>query len=104
MGFDTEPTFYEKTAISDLQGAWMVIRETVVRYFGFPGSDRVVFQIDEAMSWEVVRDLNRMRPIITVIDNIVKQAGAPDEISQCVEDVRETYADALEAIKEGEAR
>ena len=104
MSFYTEPAHNEKTAISDLQGAWICLRNEVVQNFGFPGSERLIFHIDEAMSWECVRDLGLMRPLIILIDNIVKQSGAPAEIGQCVEGVRETYADTLMAIKEGEAR
>jgi hypothetical protein len=29
MGFYTEPTFYQKTILSDLQGAWQCLREEV---------------------------------------------------------------------------
>ena len=57
MSFYKEPTHYEKTALSDLQGAWTILRDTVVENFGFPGSDKIIFHIDEAMSWECVRDL-----------------------------------------------
>ena len=58
MTFQKEETGYTKTAISDLQGAWMVLREQVVNEFGFEGSDKLLFHIDEAMSWECVRSLN----------------------------------------------
>jgi len=57
VNFYKEPTQYERTALSDLQGAWTILRETVVENFGFPGSDKIIFHIDEAMSWECVRDL-----------------------------------------------
>jgi hypothetical protein len=30
MSFYKEPTHYEKTALSDLQGAWTILRDTVV--------------------------------------------------------------------------
>jgi len=52
MPFVTEPTGYEKTAISDLQGSWGNLRDAVVENFGFPDSDRLLFHINEAMSWE----------------------------------------------------
>lgn len=54
MSFPTEPTGYEKTVLSDLQGAWEVLRDSVVAVAGFAGWDRVIFHIDEAMSWETV--------------------------------------------------
>jgi hypothetical protein len=68
MSFYKEPTQYEKTALSDLQGAWTILRDAVVENFGFPGSDKIIFHIDEAMSWECVRDLNRMYPLINSVD------------------------------------
>ena len=40
MAFITEPTGYEKTAISDLQGLWENLRATVIDNFGFPDSER----------------------------------------------------------------
>ena len=58
-GFDTEATGYEKTAISDLQGSWGNLRDAVVEKFGFPDSERLLFHIDEAMSWESVRNLKK---------------------------------------------
>jgi len=66
MGFQTEPTSYEKTALSDLQGAWIGLREAVVYDFGFPDSDKLLFHIDEAMSWESVRNLV-LRPTLNKV-------------------------------------
>ena len=31
MGFYQEPTAYEKTILSDLQGAWEVLRDEVIK-------------------------------------------------------------------------
>ncbi|MBW2369520.1 MAG: hypothetical protein JRH15_16740 [Deltaproteobacteria bacterium] len=103
MSFEQEETGYLKTAISDLQGAWMLLRDQVVEEFGFEGSDRMLFHIDEAMSWECVRALNQMKPLLLIIDNIAKQNGASDEIIELVGNVRENYEGTLEAIKEGKA-
>ena len=103
MTFEREETGYAKTAISDLQGAWQVLRDQVVEEFGFGGSDRLLFHIDEAMSWECVRALNTMKPLILVIDNIARQSDASAEIIELVENVRENYEGALEAIAEGKA-
>ena len=50
MNFSEEKTGYEKTILSDLQGAWGCLGESVVKAFGFEGSDRAIFHIDEAMS------------------------------------------------------
>ena len=80
MSFYKEPTTYEKTALSDLQGAWTVLRDAVVENFGFPGSDKIIFHIDEAMSWECVRNLNRMYPLINLIHNLANQQLTPDNL------------------------
>jgi hypothetical protein len=52
---------YVKTALSDLQGAWIILRDAVVDNFGFPDSDKLLFHIDEAMSWESVHNLKRRK-------------------------------------------
>ncbi len=103
MAFIEEETGYTKTAISDLQGAWIVLRGQVVEEFGFKGSDRVLFHIDEAMSWETVRNLKLMEPLIVVIENILRQSEGSEELLDLVQNVRAHYKDALEAIKEGRA-
>lgn len=103
MTFQKEDTGYTKTAISDLQGAWMLLRDQVVNEFGFEGSDRLLFHIDEAMSWECVRALNQMKPLILVIDNIARLTEASDEIMELIGNVRENYESALEVIREGKA-
>ena len=102
-GFNTEPTGYEKTAISDLQGAWVNLRDAVVENFGFPGSERLLFHIDEAMSWESVRNLKKMESTLLLIQNIATQTGSPEEVTVGIEDVRQCLRDVFEAIAEGEA-
>jgi len=99
--FFEEPTFYEKTALSDLQGAWLYLRDYAVKEFGFENSDKLLFYIDEAMSWECVRDIGSMKPLILLIDNIAKQADAPDSIIEAIEDVRHAYEDILTEISKG---
>jgi hypothetical protein len=73
MVFKTESTGYVKTSLSDLQGAWGNLRASVAEHFGFPDSKRMLFHIDEAMSWESVRNLQRMKSILLVIQNIADQ-------------------------------
>jgi len=96
MAFPTEPTGYEKTILSDLQGAWGVLRESIVNSAGFEGWDRALFHIDEAMSWETVRNLRLMPPLLLVIRNLCSQGKAPDEVIQNIEDVTEVLTEALE--------
>ena len=102
MSFYKEPTHYEKTALSDLQGAWSFLRETVVENFGFPGSDKITFHIDEAMSWECVRDLNRMYPLINLIHNLANQNEAPDTVLEAIIEVRNNFEEVRTALNKGE--
>jgi hypothetical protein len=102
MGFYKEPTHYEKTALSDLQGAWTILRDTVVENFGFPGSDKIIFHIDEAMSWECVRDLNQMYPLINLIHNLANQNEAPPPVVEAIVEVRKDFEEVQTALSKGE--
>jgi len=102
MSFYKEPTHYEKTALSDLQGSWTILRDTVVENFGFPGSDKIIFHIDEATSWECVRDLNRMYPLINLIHNLANQSEAPESIIECIIEVRRNFEEVRTAFIKGE--
>jgi len=102
MGFQTEPTSYAKTAQSDLQGAWINLREAVVDNYGFPDSGKLLFHIDEAMSWESVRNLERMKSTLLLVQNIISQSDAPGEIEECLADVKESLVKVLLAVDEGE--
>jgi hypothetical protein len=93
MSFHNEQTSYLKTGLSDLQGAWTLLRSEVVEHFGFPKSDKILFHIDEAMSWECVRDLKRMMGVLLVIRNISVQSEVPDSIKHLIGDVYECLAD-----------
>jgi hypothetical protein len=101
MGFIKEPSGYYKTALSGLQGAWSNLRETVVNNFGFPNSDKLLFHIDEAMSWECVRNLKLMKETFLLVHNITAQS-APEEVNELVGMVRENLEEAFSAIAEGE--
>jgi hypothetical protein len=87
MPFIQVPTGYEKTILSDLQGAWSLLRDSVVDAAGFEGWDRALFDIDEAMSWESVRNLERMPPLLLLIRNICIQGKAPQEVLEHVRDL-----------------
>jgi len=95
MGFPTESSGYEKTILSDLQGAWTLLRQSVVETDGFQGMDRVLFHIDEAMSWESVRNLGRMPPLLLIIRNLCLQGRAPEEVMESIEVVHETLHEVL---------
>jgi len=98
MAFTKEPTGYEKTILSDLQGAWTLLRESIVDTDGFEGWDRALFHIDEAMSWENVRNLRRMPPILLIIKNICIQGKAPTDVSENIENVDGILKEALSEI------
>jgi len=103
MTFGTEPTEYVKTALSDLQGAWMNLRDSVVENFGFPESERILFHIDEAMSWESVRNLQSMKSTLLLIRNISIQTETPDAVQKWIENVRQCLEEALSEIVEDRA-
>ena len=98
MGFHTEPDGYERTALSDLQGAWENLREAVVKAHPFLNSDRLLFHIDEGMSWESVRDLDRMHKALLLVRNLATRNGNDDvvfwieHVQECMDEVVATIA------------
>ena len=100
MAFETEATGYVKTSLSDLQGAWGNLRDSVVEHFGYPDSERMLFHIDEAMSWESVRNLQRMKSILLVIQNIAAQPNTPEQVSEWILDIRECLEEAIAEVVE----
>ena len=96
MAFPTERAGYEKTILSDLQGAWLLLRQSVVDTEGFDGWDRVLFHIEEAMSWETVRNLARMPPLLLIIRNLCSQAGVSREVMANIEDVNGILREVLQ--------
>ncbi|MEI8181180.1 MAG: hypothetical protein WCG29_00610 [Desulfomonile sp.] len=96
--FYEEPAHYEKTILSDLQGAWSNLRHAVVENHPFPESDRLLFHIDEAMSWESVRNLPQMRSTLLLIQNISSMNAVPEEVIEWVEDI----LDIMQEIMTGE--
>lgn len=95
MTFDEEKTGYEKTILSDLQGAWKNLQDSVIESLEFYGSNRAILNINQAMSWEIVRDLRRMPPLLLVIRNICAQGGAPHEVIENINYVDEILKDVL---------
>ena len=87
MPFIEESTGYEKTILSDLQGAWSVLRDSIADAAGFEGWDRAIFHVDEAMSWESVRNLRRMPPLLLIIRNLCVQGKAPQEVLENIQEL-----------------
>jgi hypothetical protein len=100
MIFQETPTGYEKTIIYDLQGEWSVFREVVSDTGGFEGAGDVLFHTDEAMSWEVVRNLKLMPPLILIVRNLCNQGNTPEEILQCLNMINEILEKTLEIYPE----
>ena len=96
MAFSNESSGYEKTILSDLQGAWALLRESVVETGGFGGMDRVLFHINEAMSWESVRNLGRMPPLLLIIRNLCLRGGTPEEVIENIEQVHDILHEVLQ--------
>ena len=103
MPFQREPDGYVKTAWSDCQGAWHNLREAVVDAHPFAESNRLLFHIDEGMSWESVRNLDLMRKALTLVENMTRQARVPQDVAENVVFVRESFQGLLEAIEQGDA-
>ena len=103
MPFFTEPDHYEKTILSDLQGAWEVLRAAVVDHAGFPGWERVLFHTDEGMSWETVRHLERMEPLLLLIRNLAAQGETPAEILEAIEEIAEILEEVQSDVKRGKS-
>jgi len=80
------------------------LRDAVVENFEFPDSGKLLFHIDEAMSWESVRNLKIMESTFILVQNIAIQTKAPEEVIEWVDDVRESLDAAFEAITEGKAQ
>ena len=102
--FYTEPHGYQKGAWSDLQGAWSNLRRAVVDSGPFPEAQRLLFHIDEGMSWESVREPEAMRKALLLVHNIAAQGGVPAEVLEGIEMVRGNFDELMDAFKEGEAR
>jgi hypothetical protein len=104
MSFETEPTGYEKTVLSELQGAWQALRDEVSEQAGFPSWERALFHIDEAMSWESVRNLQIMQKSLVLVRNHLGHDGVPEIVSEHLDVVNELITETLQALKEGEIR
>jgi hypothetical protein len=102
MAFRQEPEHYTRTALSDLQGAWENLREAVASSHPFAQSERLLFHIDEGMSWESVRHLERMGDALLLIRNIAAQHLPPEDVREWIELVASNLDEVRAAIAEGE--
>ena len=101
MNFYQEPTHYEKTILSDLQGAWGLLRDEVVNEHAGKDCSRLLFYIDEVMSWESVRNLKHMKNTFVLVQSIAQQINVSDEIMELIENVRDVLYEVLHEIQNG---
>jgi len=101
MNFYQEPTHYEKTIFSDLQGAWGLLRDEVVNEHAGKDCSRLLFHIDEAMSWESVRNLKHMKNTLVLVQSMAQQINVSDEIMELIENVRDVLYEVLNEIQHG---
>ena len=94
MTFYTEKSRYTKTSLSDLQGAWGNFKHTLLTLHPFPEFDRIFFHLNEATSWEVVRDLAEMNNIYLLIRNICLKSERADELLEDLNEIKVCLAEA----------
>ena len=62
----------------------------------------MLFHIDEAMSWESVRDLRQMQRSLLLVRNVLQQADVPNGVTEYLEAVNALMDKMLEALARGE--
>jgi uncharacterized Zn finger protein len=77
-------------------------RGAVVGSRPFSEWERLLFHIDQGMSWESVRNLEHMQRTVLLIQNIAAQSDVPDEVTEWIQEVRRDLDAVLTAIAEGE--
>jgi endonuclease IV len=63
-----------------------------------------VFHIDEAMSWETVRHLERMEPLVLLIRNLAVQGNAPGEVIEDIDEVTDLLKEVYQTFKQSGPR
>jgi len=99
--FNTTPESYTKTIISDLQGSWECLKNVVIHEYE-EDCNELIFHINEAMSWESVRDLNHMQKIFIIIRNLLQEKGNRGEVFDIIEDLSEQLKEIFAIINNGE--
>ena len=77
------------------------MRAEVVTHAGFPNGEWVLFHTDKAMSWETVRHLERMEPLLLLIRNLAAQGEAPAEVLEAIEAIAEIFQEVQSDLKQG---
>lgn len=58
----------------------------------------MIFYIDEAMSWESVRNLQNMHKSLVLVRNLLGQDGVPEIVNQYLEVVNDLMNETLHAV------
>ena len=101
MAFYQESNHYEKTIISDLQGSWGNLRDAVIKEHQNTDCSKLLFHIDEAMSWESVRDLEYMKQIFLVVQSLSQKMNLSSAVMEWIEEIRDVLHEILNEIKNG---
>jgi len=78
-----------------------VLRDEVIKEHTNENYSRLLLHINEAMSWENVRNLNLMKNTFVLIQSIAQQIKASDEIMELIENVRDVLYEVLDEIERG---
>lgn len=95
MAFYQEPDHYEKIIVSDLQGVWEILREAIIQEHEIRDCSLLLFHVNEAMSWESVRNLEHMKDTLVLIQSIAQQKCVSARITELIEDVRDILYETL---------
>lgn len=71
------------------------MRTTITEQAGFEGWDKLLFHIDEAMSWETVRHIERMEPLLVLIRNLALQGNTPPQVIEEIDEISEILAEIM---------
>ena len=99
MADKKEPSGFEKTILSDLRNAWRLLEDFAIEYRDFEGCNLAILHINEAMSWEVVRDLKKMAGLIVKIRKICVRGKADKKVMEHIENVDVLLRKALSEIE-----
>ena len=60
-----------------------------LKMLAFQDGEKELFHIDEAMSWETVRNLKLMPPLVLVIRNLCVQSDAPEDVLTWLNEIQD---------------
>jgi hypothetical protein len=94
--------------------AWICHRRTprriilcnskAVEHHPFPEWQRLLFHIDEGMSWESVRNLDHTRSTLLLIRDIATPVDVPEAVTYWIDAVWQNLEDVFAGIAEGDIR